>query len=107
MGREMLRITHWTALWPAFFGTTVVGITSFRRSAVPLLTMMVIGPFVVYAGAFILSAWPNYQEHMAVVFPRLLFSMAPTAWLATLLYLHDTLQPDRLEIQPSASDISS
>lgn len=91
IGRELLRAGRWAALWPAFGVTTLLSITSFRRSSISLLTMMAAAPLVIYVGIFSLSAWPNYQEHVGTALPRLLLALAPIAWLATILGLRDVL----------------
>ena len=91
--RELLGAGRWAALWPAFGLMTLIASASLYRSRIGLLAMMVVAPLAVYVGAFTLSAWPNYQDHVSTALPRLLLSLAPTAWLATLLCLRDTLHP--------------
>jgi amino acid permease len=92
MGRELVRAGRWAALWPAFAVTALVTVASLRRSSTSLLTTMVLGPLAIYVGIFMLSALPNYQEHVGTALPRLLLSLAPIAWLATFLGLRDMLQ---------------
>ncbi len=88
---EFLRAGRWVAIWPAFVGMSILCVPDLRRSSASVLTAMVVGPVAIYSLVFVMSAWPEYTEHLRTTLPRLLLPIAPIAWFATVAHVHDTL----------------
>jgi hypothetical protein len=82
---EMMDTTRWSLFWPIVLLAFVSLLIRSRDRRLPLLFIAVAAPIGLYAATYLFSAWPDFSEHFASSFPRLLLHVMPVAWLAVAL----------------------
>ncbi|MGI8432891.1 MAG: hypothetical protein ACR2MW_11460 [Chthoniobacterales bacterium] len=84
---EFGEISRWSIFW---FLVLVALATEFirqRNTQCLLLGTALVTPIAVYSATYLLSAWPDYLNHLHASLPRLLLQVTPLGWLAIALAL--------------------
>lgn len=79
---EMMETARWSLFWPIVLLAFVSLLVRSRDRRLPLLFIAVAAPIGLYAATYLFSAWPDFLDHFAASFRRLLLHVMPVAWLA-------------------------
>ncbi len=84
---EMMETTRWSLFWPGVAVACLCLLFRARDRGLFLLVAAVASPIALYAATYLFSSWPDYSQHVAASFPRLLLQVMPVAWLVIALAL--------------------
>lgn len=79
---ELILVPEWTVLWLLAAACLLYLAVRTERASPLLLAAAIAVPFGVYCSSYVLSAWPDYTQHVRTSFPRLIVHLLPLGWLA-------------------------
>ena len=79
--------SRWSIFWFLVLAALATQLLRKENSQSLLLAIALVTPIAVYSATYLLSAWPDYLNHLHASLPRLLLQMTPLGWLAIALAL--------------------